>query len=99
LSLIETQVRGMLSLGRGERRPPTLCDVRKLAGDVEPLLHPSCEHVGVALSVESEGAGELLVLADVEGLRAAVLNLALNAIEAAEAAERCGSLSGVTTHR
>lgn len=83
LSLIEAQVRGMLSLGRGERRSPTVCDVGRLASDVEPLLQPSCEHVGVALTIKTEDAHAHLVLADVEGLRAALLNLALNAIEAA----------------
>jgi signal transduction histidine kinase len=83
LSLTETQIRGLLSLGRSERREPALCNVRSLIDEVGSLLQPTCEHGGVTLDVDSATAGEPSVQVDVEGLRAAILNLALNAIEAA----------------
>lgn len=82
LALTETQVRGLLSLGRTDRRPAAWCDVRELLLEVESLLRPSCEHAGVELTVKTladPGAG---VVAEIEGLRAALLNLGLNAIEA-----------------
>jgi signal transduction histidine kinase len=85
LSLTETQVRGLLSLGRGERRPATICDLRRLAAEVRTLLEPSCDHARVALEFGTEDTGELLVSVDVEELRAVLLNLALNGIEAAGA--------------
>jgi signal transduction histidine kinase len=88
LSLTETQVRGLLSLGRSERRPATICDLRRLAAEIRTLLEPTCDHARVALEVETADAGELLVSVDVEELRAVLFNLALNGIEAAGAGGR-----------
>lgn len=82
LAMTEEQVKGLLSLGRLEQRPPAACDVGALVADVALLVGPSCQHAGVALRV-CPANGPLLVTADAAGLRAAVLNLALNAIEAA----------------
>lgn len=83
LSLTESQVRGLLSLGRGERRPRVPCELSRLVAEIEPLLGPACEHLGVALIVDRSGESHASVSADVEALRAGLLNLALNAIEAA----------------
>ncbi len=82
--MTEEQVKGLLSLGRVESRPPTVCDLRQLLADVAPLVQPACQHAGVALE-HPQGDRPLEVLADPAGVRAAVLNLALNAIEAAGA--------------
>ena len=82
LSLTETQLRGLLSLGRSEHRPPAHCLVGDLVLEIEALLEPTCEHAGVSLLVECGPAGAS-VFVEIEGLRGAVLNLALNAIEAA----------------
>ena len=84
LAITEEQVRGLLSLGRLEQRAPTPCDVPSLMTDVALLVGPSCEHSKVALVVP-EATGKLMVEADVASLRAAVLNLTLNAVEAAGA--------------
>jgi signal transduction histidine kinase len=81
---METQVRGLLSLGRGERRPDVRCDAAALLADVAALVEPACAHSRVALEVATRDS-ELCVWAEIEGLRAAVLNLTLNAIEAAGA--------------
>jgi signal transduction histidine kinase len=84
LAMTEEQVKGLLSLGRVEGRPPSICDLRKILADVAFLVQPACQHAGVAL--QQPGAGRPLeVLADPSGLKAALLNLTLNAIEAAGA--------------
>ena len=82
LSLTETQVRGLLSLSRGEQGRPVTCDVNQLADEVALLLEPTCVHAGVTLDARL-AAETCLVEADLESLRAAVLNLVTNAIEAA----------------
>jgi signal transduction histidine kinase len=82
LALTETQVRGLLSLGRGERSQPVDCDPARIVEDVAGLVEPTCEHADVTLEIApSPTAG--FVRADVESLRAAILNLTTNAIEAA----------------
>jgi signal transduction histidine kinase len=82
LAMTEEQVKGLLSLGRLERRPLEVCDLSQLLSDVALLLQPSCQHAKVTLRCQ-EGAGTISSLADPPGVRAAALNLALNAIEAA----------------
>jgi signal transduction histidine kinase len=82
LTMTEELVRGLLSLGHAEERPPVICDLDRLLGEVALLIGPACEHARVTLDVP--GGGDLLeATADEAGLRAAVLNLALNAVEAA----------------
>lgn len=82
LTMIEEQVKGLLSLGRVEDRPPSACDVGQVLGEVALLVGSAGEHAKVAVEVRG-GQGELQVMAEESALRAAVLNLALNAIEAA----------------
>ncbi len=84
LAMTEEQVKGLLSMGRVERRPLTECDLRPLLAEVVMLVQPACQHAGVALE-PPRGDRPVEVLADSSGVRAAVLNLALNAIEAAGA--------------
>jgi signal transduction histidine kinase len=84
LALTEEQVKGLLSAGRVERGPPEVCDLHQLLGDVARLVDPACQHARVSLrEVQRDAEGELEVFADRSSLRAAILNLALNAIEAA----------------
>ncbi|MFM8219259.1 MAG: ATP-binding protein [Planctomycetaceae bacterium] len=82
LSLLEMQVRGLLSLGKPERREPRRVAAAALIGEVVPLIEPACEHAGVRLGTGGCAAGGE-VLGDAHSLQAAVLNLALNAVEAA----------------
>ena len=82
LSMTEEQIKGLLSLGRVDRRPPELCDVRQLLEDIALLVHPSCQHAKVTLRYQ-RGTEPLELLTDSSSVRAAVLNLTLNAIEAA----------------
>lgn len=82
LAMTEEQVKGLLTLGRVERQPPAVCDLQGLLGDIAFLVNPACEHAKVTLTIERGGA-PAEVMADESGLRTAVLNLTLNAIEAA----------------
>ena len=82
LSMTEEQVKGLLSLGRGESPPATVCEPGKILGDIALLVGPACEHSHVNLEVSDRGISHDL-LAEESGLRAAVLNMVLNAIEAA----------------
>ena len=84
LAMTEEQVKGLLSLGRVEQSPPELCDARQLLEDVASLVSPTCQHARVTLHQQPAEA-PLAFLAERSSLRAAVLNLALNAIEAAGA--------------
>jgi signal transduction histidine kinase len=82
LAMTEEQVKGLLSLGRVERLPHAPCDVERLLQDVAFLVMPSCHHAKVYLRHAPQGE-PLHVMADEAGLRAAVLNLTMNAVEAA----------------
>ncbi len=82
LSMTEEQVKGLLSLGRVEDRPPVRCALGKLLGEIALLVGPACEHVKVAFEVENRDDSPE-VTAEEPALRAAVLNMTLNAIEAA----------------
>lgn len=82
LAMTEEQVKGLLSLGRNEPRAAEPCRLDDLLDDVALLVRPACEHSKVDFAVEPIEDGAV-VMADASGLRAAVLNLTLNAIEAA----------------
>jgi signal transduction histidine kinase len=82
LVITEEQVKGLLSLGRVEGGPPVACDLKRLLSEIALLVGPACEHAKVTLDVRGDGP-PLGVMAEEAGLRAAVLNLALNAVEAA----------------
>jgi signal transduction histidine kinase len=82
LSMTEEQVRGLLSLGRVEQRAPEVCDLRAILAEVALLVDSSCQHAKVTLRSQG-GDGAFPFVADPSGIRAAALNLALNAIEAA----------------
>jgi signal transduction histidine kinase len=80
LTLCEGQIKALLSTGHGSSNSPGSLDASGLIEEVAALVEPACKHVGVELT---RGAGSpTFVHADPDRLRAALLNLALNAIEA-----------------
>jgi signal transduction histidine kinase len=81
LAIVEEEVRGLLALGRpGEAaRGPVAVD--DLLASVRDLTAPRCEHAGVRLVCQTPAGITLVGRSD--PLRAALVNLALNAIEAA----------------
>lgn len=83
LTLTEEQVRGLLSLGKLESRPSTPGLLSTVVADVERLVLPAAHHAHVAWSCETLGEDSDLHLANTDSVRAGLLNLLLNAIEAA----------------
>ena len=82
LTLLEEEVRGLLSLGRRDAEVSRPLDLTALLENVAELVQPVCEHTGVTLQwVRSENT--LTAVARRDALRAAILNLVLNAVEAA----------------
>jgi len=81
LDIVEEEVRGLLALGK----PPTTAlapvDLDALADEVRDLVWPRCAHAGIALQGGSPCGSTVVGRRD--GLRAALVNLALNAIDAA----------------
>jgi signal transduction histidine kinase len=82
LAMTEEQVRGLLSVGRIERHVPEICELHQVLDDVAQLVDPTCQHARVRLR-RHRAEESLPMLADRSSVRAAILNLALNAIEAA----------------
>jgi signal transduction histidine kinase len=82
LAITEEQVKGLLSLGRVEAQPHAPCELGQVLEDVSLLVNPSCEHAKVDLQLQ-RGDNPCHVIGDEAGLRSAILNLTLNAIEAA----------------
>ncbi len=82
LSLTEEHVKGLLSLQRKEPSEPTPGLLREIAHEVVDLTSPACTHGRVALTLQDDLPRRVWV-ADAEPVRSALLNLLLNAIEAA----------------
>jgi signal transduction histidine kinase len=86
LSLCEGQIKGLLTMGQSpganwsELRPDAIVE------DVVALIEPTCRHVGIRLNVEIGSTATFR--GDADRIRAALLNLLLNAIEAAGEAGR-----------
>jgi signal transduction histidine kinase len=84
LALTEEHVKGLLSSGRLEREPAEFCELRQLLSEVASLVGPACQHASVSLTHPADHQVEPVeVFAERSSLRAAILNLTLNAIEAA----------------
>jgi signal transduction histidine kinase len=81
LDIVEEEVRGLLALGRPSTAAREPVDVCGLVADVHDLTAPRCTHVGVHFERGSVDGGTVAGVRD--GLRAALVNLALNAIDAA----------------
>jgi signal transduction histidine kinase len=87
LQLTEQHLQQFLSAG--QPRPPqrTPCDLWELVQDVVRMVEPTCRHRKVKLDVADRrgqpGAERAFLQADAEQLRQALMNLTLNAVEAA----------------
>ena len=55
LELTEEQVKGLLSAGRLEERPPEVCDLGQLLKESGVLVDPACQHARVSLNQERDG--------------------------------------------
>ena len=81
LDVVAAEIRGLLALGRQEDAAPVTVDVADLVARVGGLVGPRCEHAGVRL--EHAVRPGLRTTGHPEALRAALVNLVLNAIDAA----------------
>lgn len=81
LDILEEEVRGLLALGKPPESATTSVDVGRLCAEVRGLAGPRCEHAGVRLECAvPEG---LAITGRHDALRAALVNLVLNAVDAA----------------
>lgn len=83
LGIVEEEVRGLLALGKpaGAAAAALPLDVAEVCAEVRDLTAPRCAHVGVRL--DCDAAAGLVLVGRREALRAALVNLALNGIDAA----------------
>jgi signal transduction histidine kinase len=83
LTLTEEQIKGLLALGA--RRPQELRggDLRQIVASVESLVEPMCRHVQVQFKCFIDLDDIAAHVHDADSLRAALLNLVLNGVEAA----------------
>ena len=81
LDILEEEVRGLLALGRPGEAATGHVDVAALLAEVKDLAGPRSEHAGVRLEADPP-AGLPPLMGRREALRAALVNLALNAIDA-----------------
>lgn len=82
LHLMETSLKRFLHLGRGETVPRTSVDLRALVDETLPLVEPACRHANIRLAWNRPDA-KVEVDGEADSLRQLLLNLLLNAIEAA----------------
>lgn len=81
LDVVAAEIRGLLALGRPDTSAPVAVDVSALVARVADLAGPRAAHAGVRL--EQDVPAGLVTIGHPEALRAALVNLVLNAIDAA----------------
>ena len=81
LAVVEEEVRGLLALGKRTESVPEPLAIDKVFTEVADLVSPRCQHGGTTLDVETPTGIGLVARRD--SLRAALLNLVVNAIDAA----------------
>jgi hypothetical protein len=81
LAIVEEEVRGLLALGRPTEAARGPVAVDDLVTAVRDLTSPRCDHAGVRF--EREPPTGITLIGRPDSLRAALVNLALNGIEAA----------------
>lgn len=82
LDIVETEVRGLLAVGRPEAATAAAeIELDPLLGEIRDLAAPRCEHARVRL--ECHAPTGITLVGRRDPLRSAVVNLVLNAIDAA----------------
>jgi signal transduction histidine kinase len=82
LALTEDQIQRLLSLSRQESPESMAAPLSALVAEIAQLIRPHADHAHVELSINSTATADSSV-ADAERFRAAIMNLLLNAIDAA----------------
>jgi signal transduction histidine kinase len=84
LDILEEEVRGLLALAKApahQKQPPEPVSVDRLLTEVRDLTAPRCDHAGVRMHCQLPT--NLSIIGRHDALRAALVNLALNGIDAA----------------
>lgn len=81
LTLTEEQIRALLRLTRGESRPSSPASVNTILDETISLVRPVCAHKKIEFVYERADVESQVF--DADAMRAALLNLMMNAIEAA----------------
>ena len=97
IELTEQHIRGLLSLSRHEQSPTEPGDVSDIVNEIRQLIDPQCRHTHVELTV-AVSTVQGVAVSNAEALRGSLLNLALNAIEAAGADGRVEIVADNTHH-
>jgi signal transduction histidine kinase len=82
LTMTEQHLQRFLTAGQTTLTKREPCELRAIVADVVSLVAPTCRHRDVALQCDADAA-PCPLSADAEQLRQLILNLAVNAIEAA----------------
>jgi len=82
LRLMETSLKRFLQLGRGDPLPRQEVSLGQLVDEILPLVEPACRHANLRLEWERPPR-ECVVTGEPDSLRQLLLNLLLNAIDAA----------------
>ncbi len=83
LSLTEEQIKGILALGIRQRVAQKSGDIAQLAAEVQRLMEPLAKHVDVRFEAQFDLPPGTGIVDDADAVRAAIVNLVSNAIEAA----------------
>lgn len=83
LRLMESYIQRFLTLGRPQDEPRQEVDLGQLVSEVLELVAPLAQHAGVAIEFHRPPSRSIVVWGDHEALGQLVVNLAVNAIEAA----------------
>jgi signal transduction histidine kinase len=84
LDILEEEVRGLLALAKApahQKQPPEPVSIDRLLAEVRDLTAPRCDHAGVRMHCQLPT--NLSIIGRHDALRAALVNLALNGIDAA----------------
>ncbi len=83
LVLTEEYVRGLLALGQQDSRPPSVSRLSTVVAEIERLVLPAARHAHVGWISRPMAAGLDCDVDNAQSLRAGLLNVVLNAVEAA----------------
>lgn len=90
LELTEQHLQRLLAAGQPRAPRRTCCDLEEIVEHVVQLVEPSCRHRNLTITAAPAksgdgGAGAFQLMADADQLRHLLVNLVVNAIEAADA--------------
>jgi signal transduction histidine kinase len=83
LAITEEQVRGLLSLGKPDQERPVAQLLSQITAEIDRLVVPTARHAHVAWECDPPGPNDDITIANGHSVRAGLLNLALNAVQAA----------------